>query len=41
MPRSAVAIALPRHEFVAVNEHLSEAGYEAIAVETAARGSTR
>jgi pilus assembly protein CpaE len=26
---------LPRHEFVAVNEHLSEAGYEAIAVETA------
>jgi DNA-binding NtrC family response regulator len=35
MPRSAVAIALPRHEFVAVNEHLSEAGYEAIAVETA------
>ncbi len=35
MPRSAVAIALPRHEFVAVNEHLSAAGYEAIAVETA------
>ena len=35
MPRSAVAISLPRHEFVAVNEHLSEAGYEAIAVETA------
>ena len=36
MPRSAVAIALPRSEFVAVNEHLSEAGYEAIAVENAA-----
>jgi len=35
VPRSAVAIALPHHEFVAVNEHLSEAGYEAIAVETA------
>ncbi len=34
MPRSAVAIALPRQEFLAVNEHLAEAGYEAVAVET-------
>src|SRR5664280_292923 len=35
VPRSAVAICLPRNEFVAVNEHLAEAGYEAIAVDTA------
>ncbi|MGA3057900.1 MAG: AAA family ATPase [Candidatus Limnocylindrales bacterium] len=35
MPRSAVAIALPCPEFVAVSEHLAEAGFEAIAVETA------
>ena len=34
MPRSAVAIALPRPEFVAVSERLAEAGFEAIAVET-------
>lgn len=36
MPRSAIAIALPRHEFVAVNAYLAEAGYEAVAVETGA-----
>jgi MinD-like ATPase involved in chromosome partitioning or flagellar assembly len=35
VPRSAVAIALPRHEFAAVSEHLSDAGYEAIAVDNA------
>jgi pilus assembly protein CpaE len=35
VPRSAVAIVLPRAEFVAVQEHLTEAGYEAIAVESA------
>ena len=35
MPRSAVAIVLPRAEFTAVQEHLSEAGYEAIAVNSA------
>jgi len=35
VPRSAVAIVLPRAEFVAVQEHLNEAGYEAIAVENA------
>ena len=35
MPRPAVAIALPESEFVAVREHLVEAGYEAIAVESA------
>ena len=32
MPRSAVAIALPRPEFEAVREHLVEAGYDAILV---------
>ena len=32
MPRSAVAIALPRLEFEAVREHLVEAGYDAILV---------
>lgn len=35
MPRSAVALALPRAEFVVVREHLAEAGYEAIKVESA------
>lgn len=35
MPRSAVAIALPRGEFEGVQETLAEAGYEAIAVKTA------
>ena len=35
MPRSAVAIALPRAEFNSVQTHLSEAGYEAIRVESA------
>jgi MinD-like ATPase involved in chromosome partitioning or flagellar assembly len=34
--RSAVAIALPRPEFVAVREHLAEAGYEAVAIKNAA-----
>jgi MinD-like ATPase involved in chromosome partitioning or flagellar assembly len=32
VPRSAVAIALPRSEFEAVREHLLEAGYDAILV---------
>ena len=32
MPRSAVAIALPRLEFEAVRDHLVEAGYDAILV---------
>jgi len=32
VPRSAVAIALPRPEFEAVREHLIEAGYDAILV---------
>jgi len=32
VPRSAVAIALPRPEFEAVREHLVEAGYDAILV---------
>ena len=36
MPRSAVAIALPRPEFVAVRDQLADAGYEGIAVESAA-----
>ena len=36
MPRSAVAIALPRPEFLGVQEHLNEAGYESIAVQSAA-----
>ena len=35
MPRSAVAIALPQAELVAVSAQLAEAGYEAIAVNTA------
>lgn len=35
MPRSAVAIALPLAEFSAVREHLTEAGYEAVAVKSA------
>jgi MinD-like ATPase involved in chromosome partitioning or flagellar assembly len=35
VPRSAVAIALPKAEFTAVRERLSEAGYEAIAVQSA------
>ncbi len=35
MPRSAVAIALPPAELVAVSAQLAEAGYEAIAVNTA------
>ena len=35
MPRSAVAICLPRDEFLAVDAELAEAGYEAIAVENA------
>ncbi len=35
MPRSAVAIALPQAEWVAVSAQLAEAGYEAIAVNTA------
>ncbi|MGD0018312.1 MAG: AAA family ATPase [Candidatus Limnocylindrales bacterium] len=35
MPRSAVAIALPQAELVAVSAQLTEAGYEAIAVNTA------
>ena len=35
MLRSAVAVALPFFEFVEVQEHLAEAGYEAIAVESA------
>ena len=35
MPRSAVAIALPHAELVAVSAQLEEAGYEAIAVDTA------
>jgi MinD-like ATPase involved in chromosome partitioning or flagellar assembly len=35
VPRSAVAIALPRAEFDGVQETLAEAGYEAIAVRTA------
>ncbi|MGD0247900.1 MAG: AAA family ATPase [Candidatus Limnocylindrales bacterium] len=35
MPRSAVAIALPQPEFLGVQESLAEAGYEAIAVESA------
>ena len=35
MPRSAVAIALPRPEFLGVKELLDEAGYQAIAVESA------
>ena len=32
MPRSAVAIALPRQEFEAVRGHLAEAGYDAILI---------
>jgi pilus assembly protein CpaE len=36
VPRSSVAIALPAPEFNAVRDHLSEAGYEAIAVRNAA-----
>ncbi len=35
MPRSAVAIALPQAELVAVSAQLAEAGYEPIAVNTA------
>ncbi|MGD0121969.1 MAG: AAA family ATPase [Candidatus Limnocylindrales bacterium] len=35
MPRSAVAIALPQAEFIAVAEQLTEAGYEPIEVGTA------
>jgi MinD-like ATPase involved in chromosome partitioning or flagellar assembly len=35
VPRSAVAIALPKAELVAVAEQLAEAGYEPIEVETA------
>jgi len=35
VPRSAVAIALPQAELVAVSAQLAEAGYEAIAVNTA------
>ena len=35
MPRSAVAIALPQAELIAVAEQLAEAGYEPIEVETA------
>ena len=35
MPRSAVAIALPKSEFVAVSAQLTEAGYEVIEVNTA------
>ena len=35
MPRSAVAIALPQAELVAVSAQLAEAGYEPIAVESA------
>jgi MinD-like ATPase involved in chromosome partitioning or flagellar assembly len=35
VPRSAVAIALPGAEFIAVREHLAEAGYEAISVGSA------
>jgi pilus assembly protein CpaE len=35
VPRSAVAIALPQAELVAVSAQLTEAGYEAIAVNTA------
>ncbi len=34
MPRSAVAIALPHLEFLAVKTHLSEAGYEAVEINT-------
>jgi MinD-like ATPase involved in chromosome partitioning or flagellar assembly len=36
VPRSAVAIALPGLEFSALREHLAGAGYEAVAVATAA-----
>ena len=36
MPRSAVAIALPGLEFAALREHLENAGYEAVQVQTAA-----
>ena len=35
MPRSAVAIALPQAELIAVAEQLAEAGYEPIEVATA------
>ena len=35
VPRSAVAIVLPHSEFLGVQEHLDEAGYEAIEVATA------
>ena len=35
MARSAVVIALPQAELVAVSAQLAEAGYEPIAVETA------
>jgi MinD-like ATPase involved in chromosome partitioning or flagellar assembly len=36
VPRSAVAIALPRPEFLEVDQQLDEAGYESIAVQSAA-----
>lgn len=35
MPRSVVAIALPRPEFLEVDEQLNAAGYECIAVQSA------
>jgi MinD-like ATPase involved in chromosome partitioning or flagellar assembly len=35
VPRSAVAVALPRPEFEAVRDHLAEAGYEALHVRSA------
>ena len=36
LSRSAIAIALPRPEFISVRDYLAEAGYEAVAVTSAA-----